>query len=401
MKIFKSLYLFLFSGVLFAQSPDFDAKGILYFSDSDYNVESLKTGTITKKGIDYLGAFTFPLDFTDTQNPSEQPVSNSILDDHRMVAYNSSRKLAYVIESRSSLAKNSSDVPISELEQGAYVSVIDVSNLRSLKPLYRFPVGNNPSSISLDPANKYLAISSTREDDEIQIYELDQTGKPDRLLPKISHLGKGKVNDLEWHPSGNYLVFVKKESREAGIVKIVRDQNTIIRLEILGDNIKFEGTPVNALFSKDGNTLFVLDDGGGGQGKVYLIRPNFETEVNHALLARAEVGKSPKSLVLHPTANNLFVAGTDSETGLSVLYFTNNSIDTKMVYGLDGFLPSKVSFDRTGRNFVVSYFQSKSYGKPQGKIQFYTFKTGENPTIDPQKQFINIPVGIHYIQSLY
>lgn len=399
--------LFLLSGRLSAQAPDFDAKGIFYFQDSDFNADSYSTQKITKSGIDLVGVFTFPLKYPESRQPSEQNISNSALDNHRIAAFRPDKKLAYVLETRGSLTKGARESGLGELPPGSFVSVMKIGDLHGLKPDYRFPVAENPTSVSLDPSYKYLAVSSLNSGNEIQIFELDDFGKPIRLLPQVLHLEGGAVQDLIWHPSRDYIVFIRKEDKEMGLIKVVRDKSNIIRLEQVGDMVKFESSPMTGLFSKDGKSLFVLDQGDATRripGKVFLVKLSLEEEGRHVLMTKADVGFNPLHMTLNPAGDHLFVTNRGQadqgveQASVSIFSFKNESLETRPELSLEGAFPTPVRFDKGGRNFSVGCFQSQSFGKPMGNISFYRFSGGK---AEKQAGSILVPAGIHFLEVVY
>ncbi len=401
----RFIVLFLLPAKLAAQAPDFDAKGIFYFQDSDFNADSYSTQKISKSGIDLVGVFTFPLKYGESRQPSEQNISNSAIENHRIAAFRSDRKIAYVLETRGTLPKGAKETGIGELPGGGYVSVMKISDLHGLKPDYRFPVAENPTSLSLDPTHKYLAVSSVNTGNEIQIFELDDFGKPIRVLPQVLHLEGGAVHDLVWHPSKDYIVFIRKEDKEMGLIKVVKDKSNIIRLEQTGEIVKFEGNPMAGLFSKDGKSFFVLDQGDAANritGKVFLVKLSLEEESRHVLLSRTDVGFNPLHITLNPSGDHLFVSNrgrADQENAsVSVLSFKSDNLEARTELPLDGVLPTPVRFDKGGKNFSVGCFQSRTFGKPMGNISFYRFSGGK-----PEKQpgSILVPAGIHYLEVLY
>lgn len=401
------IVLFLFSGKLTAQAPDFDAKGVFYFQDSDFNADSYSTGKVTKSGMDLVGVFTFPLKYPESRQPSEQNISNSAVDNHRIAAFRPDKKIAYVLETRGTLPKGSKETALSQLPPGSFVSVMKISDLRGLKPDYRFPVAENPTSVSLDPAHKYLAVSSMNTGNEIQIFELDDFGKPLRLLPQVLHLEGGAVQDLVWHPSKDYIVFIRKEDKELGLIKVVRDRNNIIRLEQVGDMVKFEGSPVAGMFSKDGKSFFVLDQGDAGNripGKVFLVKLSLEEDGKHVLMAKTDVGFNPLHLSMNPGGDHLFVSNRgrsehlEENATVTVLSVKGENLEARTELPLEGIFPTPVKFDKSGKNFSVGCFQSRTYGKPMGNIAFYRFSGGK---IEKQAGSILVPAGIHYLEVLY
>lgn len=401
----RFIVCFLFSGNLFAQAPDFDAKGVFYFQDSDFNADSYSSQKITKSGIDLVGVFTFPLKYPESRQPSEQSISNSVIDNHRIAALRHDKKIAYVLETRGTLPKGTGEARLSELPAGSYVSVMKISDLHGLKPDYRFPVAENPTSISLDLTHKYLAVSSLNTGNEVQIFELDDLGKPVRLLPHVLHLEGGAVHDLVWHPSKDYIVFIRKEDKELGLIKVVRDKSNIIRLEQVGEMVKFEGSPMAGMFSKDGKSFFVLDQGNAANripGKVFVLRLSLEEEGRHVLLTKTDVGFNPLHISMNPAGDHLFVSNrgrVDQEnSSVSVLAIKSEDLEAKAELPLEGILPTQVRFDKGGKNFSVGCFQTRTFGKPMGNISFYRFSGGK---IEKQPGSILVPAGIHYLEVIY
>ena len=409
MKFKLSALFFLILTNIYGQTPDFESNGLLYLRDSDYNSNSQETKTAIKEGIDLLGAFTFPLTYSSSQKPSEQNISNSVFYNHRPIAIHTGKKIAYIIESESQIDKNAEKVELEEIHPGGYVSVISFSDLNNIKPEYRFPVADEPTSITLDKSNRYLAISSNSPGNEIQIFELDMLGKPLRALPGVSFFKAGAINDLIWRPDGTFLVFIDREDKELGLIKAVYSGSGIIRLEQFGEPVKFEGEPVSGTFSPDGNILFVLDKGNPDQnikGSVYALKLSFDENHNHSFLSKALVDINPGQISISPDGSTLLVtnslysnrSATFGQSSISVLGFQNSVLINRLNYPIDGILPGQAKFDRLGRNFAIPVFQTKAFGKPMGLIQFYKFTKGDMPKIELQKSSINMPSGIHYLE---
>ncbi len=394
---------FLFSTKLSAQAPDFEAKGVVYFQDSDFNADTYSTQKITKTGVDLMGVFTFPLRYSESQSPSEQSISNSAVENHRMVAFRSDRKVAYVLETRGTLPKGAQEVGLSDLPGGGYVSVVRTNDLHALKPDYRFPVAENPTSVNLAPSDRYLAVSSANTGNEIQIFELDDLGKPVRLLPQVLHLDGGAVHDLIWHPSQEYIVFIRREDKEMGLIRVVWDKQHIIRLEQIGETVKFEGSPFSGLFSKDGKNLFLLDQGdaaNGVAGKVFQVRLSLEEDNRHVLLSKVDVGFNPVNIAINPSGDVLMISnrGRSESASISMLSFANGNLEAKSELPLEGTFPTGVVFDKSGKNFAVGCFQSRTFGKPMGNVCFYRFSAGK---VEKQAGSILVPAGVHYLQAVF
>jgi hypothetical protein len=380
-----------FTGRSFAQAPDFDAKSLLYLQDGDYSLAGNKP--------DMVGAFGFPLKLSESRKPSEQNISNSMVNNHRITALRSDRKAAYILETRGALRKGSSS--LEDMAAGAYVSVVKFQEPALLKPDYRFPVAEHPTALVLDPGNKYLAVSSNSPGNELQIFELDDFGKPLRLLPTVLHLEPGAIQDIIWHPNRNFLIYIRKEDKELGLIRVVWDKSKIIRLEQIGETVKFEGRPSQGAFSKDGKYFFLVDEGlEKEKGKVFVLRLSTEENGKHQLLTRTDVGIGPVQLSVHPSGDYVFVSTLGSKeemAAVSILHWKGESMEVKTELHLDGVHPSAVKFDKSGKNFAVSVLQSRNFGKPIGQIYFYKFTSGK---AEKQAGSIITSAGVHQIDVL-
>lgn len=418
--------LYLFSVQCFAQSINFEAKGILFLQDADFGTFSLATNTIErdKSASDKMGAILFPLQFGDNQNFSDQNISNSCLNNKKAIAVMSDNRLSYVIETKGQIKKEetSNSIGKNNLPDGYYVSVVDISNLRNIKAEYRFPVGNNPLALSLSGSNEYLAVAGEAYNQELQVFELNEFGKPIRTIQKPNLLGLGAITDIEWHPSGDFLAYLKKDTKEIGLIKVVKDgpSKKIVRLELLGNSIKMEGLPEVGKFSKDGKYFIVLDqiseyskNQEQSKGKVFVIKFNYEDQGNHFLISKTEVEENPSNLVLHPNGMNILVSNMKrsfeypindnytNKSSISVLSLSNDgTISNLNTINLGSIMPTSFAFDKSGKNLAVGIFQYLNFGKAFGGIDFYTFFEGPKPNIVKQNSSIFTSKGTHFIKVI-
>jgi hypothetical protein len=424
--LFLLFYLISLPLISFSQGPTFESKGILYLHDADFNTFSYGLDLIEKdpNDQDKIGAFRFPLNFDDSFKNSEKVVSNSLIHAFKAMTISGNNRLCYVAESAGSVKKdqNNKPVKIKDLGTGSYVSVVDVSNLQNLKADYRFQVGLNPHVLALNKSNDYLAVGTEGYNQEIQVFELDATGKPIRLLPKPSLMNNGTISDLIWHPNEDFIAYINSMTREVGLLKVIREvaNRKIIRLEIFGNPVRMEGQPVSGIFSKDGAFLYVLDRKNTpsltsvyDKGQVFSIKLNYEDALNHAFISKADVDINPVGMVLHPNGKNLIVSNSrksfeypvnERNTGKSNLSLINIALDggllNKGTTLIDGIMPLGLAFDKNGKNLALSCFQFMNYGKPMGGIEFYKFTAGDNPSLEKQNQRINTLKGIHNIKVI-
>jgi DNA-binding beta-propeller fold protein YncE len=414
------IFFFISAFSVSAQTISFDAKGLLYLQDSDFGSFSYSTKKIDKVGVDKMGAFMFPLQFEDSYANSEQTVSNSVFDSFKSIVLKSDNRLCYVIESKGQLKKDEKSVAFTGLPDGGYVSVVDISNLRNMKPDYRFPVALNPKSLALNKTNEYLAVAAEGYNQELQIFELNEFGKPIRVIAKPTALGNGAISDVVWHPNQDFLVYLKQDTKEIGLIKIIKDGPTqkIIRLEQHGGTIKLDGVPKSGVFTKDGKYFLVLESSSSvsidsHNGQVFVVKFNLEDNGAHSLISKASVEENPTAMALHPEGNTVVVLNSkksfeypinDRNTGKSSLSLLNLSTDGTLsnknnIY-IDGILPGGIGFDKSGKNLAISIFQYLNYGKPTAGIDFFKFNNSVNPKIEKQPGRIITGKGIHFLKVI-
>jgi 6-phosphogluconolactonase (cycloisomerase 2 family) len=422
----KTLFFLLFVTIANAQNISFEAKGMLYLQDGDFNSFSYSTGTIEKDkaSSDKIVSFFFPLIFSETNGFSEQSISNATFFNKKSIALKSDNRLCYVLETKGQIKKEQANgvVNIKNLPDGNYVSVVDISNLRNLKADYRFPIGTNPTSISLNKSNEYLAVGSETYKQELQVFELTEFGKPIRMIPKPSLMSNGTVTDIEWHPNGDFLAYIKQDTKEVGLIKVVRDGPTqkIVRLEQFGNTIKMEGLPTTGSFTKDGKYFIVLDQkkdllskDASQNGQVFVIKFNYEDASNHFLISKLEVEENPTAITIHPNGKWILVVNSKksydfpininltNQTSISVLNLNaEGSLSPKAIVKVEGILPTNLVFDKSGKNLAIGFFQYLSYGKSFGGIEFFKFLENSTPILEKQSSKIYTTKGIHYLKVI-
>jgi 6-phosphogluconolactonase (cycloisomerase 2 family) len=408
----KTFFFILVFGQAFGQELTFEAKGLLYLQDADHQAFSYAKGVVEKdKNFqDKLGSVMFPLKANDSQNFLEQSISNSVVNNKKCVAIKSDNRICYVLETRSSFKKEDSGVTtIRNMADGNYVSVLDISNLRVVKPDYKFPVATNPTGISLSKNNDYLAVSAENYAEGLQVFELNEFGKPIRIIQKPPQIGNGPLIDVEWHPSGDFLAFIKRDTKEVGLIKAIKDgpSQKIVRLELWK-------------FTKDGKYFIILDQKqdyasttANHKGQVFVLKFNFEEATNHFLISKTEVEENPSGLSIHPSdawvlvtnmkqsfdnTSNLDKIGKSSVSILSLT--SDGNINNLTNVFVEGIMPSGIAFDRSGNNFAMGIFQHLNWGKPFGGISFYRFSGSFPPKIEKQSANIFLNKGLHAIKVI-
>ena len=426
----KKTFLFIVSTLFilqwsFAQNITFDAKGLVFLSDADMSAFSLMDGQLRKNADakDEISTLTFPLSYGNPGQIKSDKASNSVLEGKKSIAITSNQKLAYVLETKGETSCD--DVSFSKMDvefpTGRYITVVNIENLNQPKSLYRFPVGENPSSIAIDNKNKYLALTCEEYGKEIQIFELDEAGKPFRIIKKPSNFEPGRIVDLVWHSSGEYLAYINQDEAHVGLIKVLRDGPTqqIIRIEALGEPVKIGGMPAMGKFTPDGKYFLVLDKkkeltdkDSDTKGELFVVRFNPETG-SHSLLSKSEVGENPMGFDIHPEGNFILVNNLErsfyppeqfassGESSLSVLQLAyDGRVENKETFTIQGILPASVAFDKNGKNVAFSVYQYLTFGSSFGGIEFLTFNEKASKMLTFQKGKIYLPRGVNSIKVI-
>jgi 6-phosphogluconolactonase (cycloisomerase 2 family) len=430
MKIKKITLFFLFirCSCSMGQSISFDAKGLLFLSDADMAASAIADGNLRKtaNAEDHISTISFPLEYGNTSLIKSNIASNSILKSGKNTAIDSDQTLAYILETKGQTSRIETSVSNMEnnFPNGNYVTVVNIKALHTPETMYRFPVGNNPRSIDISPDNKYLALSCEEYGKEIQVFELDNTGKPIRIIKKPNNgINPGRIVDLIWHKSGDFLIYINEDEAEAGLIRVVRDgfTNQIIRLDTFGSPVKVGKKPTSGKFTPDSKYFLVLDSkceltdvDCEESGEVYVIRFQMENESdNHYLLSKSKVGLHPISFDIHPEGHHIMVNNVEksfefpigstnvAEASLSFLQLNiDGSLKTIKTNKISGILPASAVFDKTGSNIAVSVYEYLTYGYTFGGIEFFRFNLQVPELITPQKGKIYVPRGIHSLKVI-
>lgn len=399
----------------FSQNLEFEARGIIAISDADQAASAGIDGKLYKeKGVkDAFATVKLPLGIS-YEEVKSVVVSNSVFNRAKSMVVSPVYQLAYVLESRGMVSDNVNDLRNlkEELPSGGFITVIDISDITRPKVLYKFPTGKNPRSIDISPKGDYLVLCSEEEGKELQVLELDSSGKPVRIIHKPQGLPSGIITDVTWHPNDNFIAITLADSRQVALVKTSRDVPTakIIRLELQGKSLKIGTSPGAGQFTPDGK-FYVLTDSKKGEetdGEVFIVRFSFDGQSEHSPLTRIKVGQNPEGFAINPDGNLIIVAnsrrthyawgnpGVTKKASLSLLKLTaDGSLSHINNYEFDGILPKSISFDKSGKNIAVTVFDYFNYGKHLGAVEFWKVKQGDKPALQKQEFRLFMSRGCH------
>ena len=424
-KLLISIF-FIVSINTFSQKLSFDAKAIITISDADMAASAYIDGKFLKeKGTkDALSVVKFPLEKY-SEEVKTIGVSNSVLNWTKGMVLSPNNHIAYVVETRGTPQDNISELKNvnADFPAGGFISVVDISDLAQPKVLYKFPTGKNPIAVEISPDGEYLVICSEEYEKELQVLELDTTGKPIRIINKPKDFPSGRITDVSWHPNNNHIAFTLEDSKEVGLIKIARDGPTgkIIRMDLLGHPLKVGNFPGAGQFTPDGKYYLVPDlkwgaeakseQGYDGKGDMFVVKFNLEGTSDHFLITKTKVGESPEGFAISPDGNMVIVANMkksyypweslefSKNSSLSLLTLTTDGTLTNIgEYEFEGILPQNIAFDKSGNNIAVTVFDYFNFGKHFGGIEFWKVIKGTKPTLQKQDFKLFLPRGCHALR---
>jgi DNA-binding beta-propeller fold protein YncE len=424
-KLFLSILL-LCSLSAFSQKLSFDAKAIIAISDADMAASAYIDGKLLKeKGTkDVFSTIKLPLkQYSDELN--NIIVSNSAMNWSKGMVISPTHNLAYIAETRGMTSDNVNEVAdiSTELPTGGYISVVDIKDINNPKLLYKFPTGKNPIAVDISPTGEYLALCTEEYGKELQVLELDESGKPIRIINKPKEFPSGRVTDITWHPNGDFLGFTMEDSKEIGLIKVTRDGPTtkIIRLDLLGHTLKVGNLPGAGQFTPNGKYYLVPDTKsilGKSQesdltGNLFVIKFNLEGTGDHFLITKAKLGENTSGFTISPDGELVIATNVkksfypwnnssfSQKSSLSLLKLTSDgSLNNIGEYEFDGIMPENVVFDSTGKNIAVTIFDYYNFGKHFGGIEFWQVKNGDKPSLQKQEFKLFMPRGCHTIHVI-
>lgn len=420
--------LFIVNITAFSQKLSFDAKAIIAISDADMAASAYIDGKLLKeKGTkDALSVIKFPIEKY-SEEIKTISVSNSVLNWTKGMVISKNNQIAYVVETRASQADNISEFKNvnADFPVGGFISVVDISDLSQSKVLYKFPTGKNPIAVDISPDGEYLVICSEEEEKEIQVLELDATGKPIRIINKPKDFPGGRITDVTWHPNNNYIAFTLEDSKEVGLIKVTRDGPTgkVVRMDLLGHPLKVGKFPGAGQFTPDGKYYIIPDmkwgdeakseQGYDGKGDMFVIKFNLEGTSDHFLITKTKVGENPEGFAISPDGNMIIVANIkkthypwespefSKNASLSLLTLTSDGTLTNIgEYNFEGILPQNIAFDKTGDNIAITVFDYFNYGKHVGGIDFWKVHKGAKPSLQKQDFKLFLPHGCHALRLI-
>ena len=403
---------------VFAQKPsvEFNAKGIMVLSDADMAASAYADGKLMKE-VGARDLMTFiPLPLSDrSQEIGSTVVSNSVTNWTKGVAVSGDGRVAFVLETRGQVADSMKVVKSpNDLPAGAKMFVADLSV--SGKPAVKFGAPTGKLPMAVDIYQNMLVVVSSETDKEIQLIEVDPTGRPTRVVNTPLKMPGVRATDVAWHPGGEFIAVTLEESKAVMLFKARRNaQNKIAAFDPFGKPLTVGVKPTNGKFTADGSFYLITDvKDGSAKGEIFAVQFNTtDAAADHKIASQATVGVWPEGFAISPdgstvvavNANKTYAAWESGDlTRKSSLSLLSLGKDGKLTnvsdYEFDGILPQDVIFDKTGDNLAVSVYEYFDFGKRNGGVEFWKVTKGATPSLTKQAVKVNVARGAHALRMI-
>ncbi|GAA4404925.1 hypothetical protein GCM10023187_22820 [Nibrella viscosa] len=420
-----AIALSMMAGAALAQQGpvQFSARGIVALSDADMSASAFVDGNLYKeKGVrDALTTIQFPLD-RNTDKMGSVVVSNSMTLLDKPLAVSNNGRVAFVLEGRGQVSDSVATLKngINDLPASNAMYIVDISNAAKPTVKFRFPTGGSLTALAITPQSNALIVASADAGKELKIIEIDNTGKPTRVLTAEAPTKSGQITDLTFHPSGQFVAYSIAGSQEVGLMKYAIDNASKKPYLIAhGAPIKVGAMPGTGKFTADGK-FFVLTDSkkaasaqGSGAGEAFVIQFSTEDKPGeHKIVSQAATGESPEALAISPDGATIIIANSNQsylpfnsgKAGKSSLSVYSLGQDGKLTlaneYPFDGIMPQAVEFDKTGDAIAVAVSEYLDYGTRTGGIEFWRVTKDDKPALTKQPGRISVTRGVHALKVI-
>lgn len=394
----------------------FNARGLVAISDADMAASAFVDGKLLRDNLikDKLASIKFPL-VRGGKSFEDIIVPNSALTYSKSMAVPKTGGLAFVLDARVRPEDNVMEYKdvMAEFPEGNKLYVVDIVNLAAPKVKFAFPVGKNP--LAVDVYKNELMVSTSEAGKKLLFLEVDADGKPTRLVPLPVGLDSTRILDLAWHPSGNF-VGVTLESKEVAFYKILRKNDKLENIEMVGKPIKAGVSPVSGKFSADGKFYYVVDSKGPigkatADGELLVVQFAQDGAGEHKITGQTPVGLNPGAFSISPDGKSIvtvnagnsvqpWTTATPSGSSLTLLKVDDAGGLTKVSdYPFEGLFPQSVAFDKDGSNIAVAVYEYVDYGDRNGGVEFWTVNKSE-PSLKKQAGKISLERGCHTIRVI-
>lgn len=388
-----------------------------------------------------------PLPIQEPVTPFAQvPVSSSALGPPRCMDVSLDGGTLYVVESRGEGYDGART--LDDLPPGQNLAVVDVSNPLAPQVVQNVYVGTNPSSVSVQPQGRYVAITTHTPGQQLVIAPLrDRRVEigPDNEARVLGWplIGVDDADELypscvSWHPDGSTLAVCLPGRDQVVFYRLSTDAQGEVTVAPWYKAVNVGKYPYLGSFTPDGRHYVVACVGwgqdvegfsvGASPGQVDVIALGtvenqtanvLEAGTPHTRVSSATVGVSPKGLAVSPdgrliaTANlqaspnaQLPKSGAASPGGaggsVSLLLFNPNAgqVSTIGEWILNA-IPAGVSFDPSGGAVGVTQFRSFDPGAIDGEISFWRVvgnpRSGQSLGLESMDYYVGLGKGPHAV----
>lgn len=348
---------------------------------------------------------------------SSLEVSNSVISWPAIIEWNSTRKFAYVAETRAKYQENTQkmDDVFTDFPIGTAVTVIDYQFPKKPKIVQSKKVGQNIQGVSINKNMDLLVSGSTEAGKELVVMTLENglienTHYATHKGIEMKDTGNGGIRTLEFHPTKNiiaanlnntHLVFFKIDQSNSGLI-----------VQALGEPLEVGKRWSVGNWHPSGDYFILSDlrwgDGLGAitHGKGRLVSVRFSESGKHNIVSKVKVGLSPEGFDISPdgkyavTANmrrtwapkkGFWFVPARKTSSLSLVKIDGNTGRlTKLGndYGFEGALPEDAIFDLDSNSIAVAVYHKREEEFPEeGWVDFWEIKddkliyTGQKLTV--------------------
>ncbi|WP_422081565.1 beta-propeller fold lactonase family protein [Ulvibacterium sp.] len=406
---------------------DFKGKAIISVSDADMVSSAYVDGELGEQdGKDALSLVPLDVNYRNWK-AYEIFATNSVAGPPCSVAVSPDGNYAFVVETFTPPSKGGTT--FNDLGIGRLLSVFDITDLRSPKLIETKDIGTRPVGVSVSPDGNWLAIgfySNGTKNLGLIPFTNGRLGKVFHFtIPNVD--AETAANEVDWHPSGEYLAAVMQNADQIVFVKpnLSKDIPTI---EAYGNVVGTGKFPMKGDFTPDGKhyvttCLYWGSDVDGTwieapRGQLNSIR--FDSDPTdgktlHSNISTAETSISPEGFAISNDGTLIVTTNLERSylpyevdgaeprmTWYSSLSLVSLDQETGKLKHLNdfyfqGILPEAIVFDASDNYLAVAVFDNFDDTVKGGRIDFWRVvrEKGELPFLVKTDHSVSVTRGAH------
>ncbi|RKN80346.1 hypothetical protein D7Z94_15500 [Ulvibacterium marinum] len=406
---------------------NFEGKALVSVSDADMVSSAYVDGKLgEKEGRDAISLIPLTGNYKDWK-AYETFASNSVAGPPCSVAVSPEGKYAFVVETFTPPSEGGTT--FNDLSIGRLLSVFDIGNPRNPKLLETKDIGERPVGVSVSPNGDWLAIgyySNGNKNLGLIPFKNSRLGEVYTFtIPNVDP--ETAANEIDWHPSGQYLAAVMQNSNQIAFMKVDLSKGKPI-VEGYGNVVGTGKYPMKGDFTPNGNhyittCLYWGPDVDGTwieapRGQLNSIRFDSSPDdgkILHSNISTAEAGISPEgfsisndgTLLVTTNLERSYLPYESKSAEPRITWYSSLSllsIDKKTGklghigdYYFQGVLPEAAVFDASDNYLAVAVFDSFDDSRKGSRIDFWRVvkQAGETPFLVNTNHNVPVARGVH------